>query len=219
MLQIPDTRAHEKASGAKLARTAQLAHRMRKLLGREIRLVRKGYDYQLVLQALPEENGTRKRRHRATHHRHGSLPPLMNPATLSAVKDALTAILDRHATARAVLPSLALLELALRKPDGRGLERLPFDALNDGRRQLWRLTGDSPSQPMLGLLERIDDVIRRVYPGCHADARTTPNLPQAQFEEASLSAFVELEQQWARAFEKPRNTVLSISSVPPQGSV
>lgn len=201
MRQKSEVRPHDKAASAKLSRTAQLVQRMRKLLGREIRLVRKGIDFHLVLQASPEEIGAHKRRHRSAHHRHGTLPPLMSAATLSAVQDALTAVLDRHARARSVLPSLALLERALRKSDGRGLECLPFDALNDGHTQLRRLMGDSPSQPILDLLDRIDDVIRRVYPGCRADVHAKSSLPQIQIEEASLSTFVELERQWKRAFE------------------
>ncbi|MBW8831997.1 MAG: hypothetical protein JF606_21785 [Burkholderiales bacterium] len=219
MRQISDAHSHGKAVSSKLSRTAQLVQRMRKLLGREIRLVRKGIDFHVVLQASPEDMGSRKRRHRFAHHRHGTLPPLMNAATLSAVQGALTAILDRHAKARSVLPSLALLERALRKPDGRGLECLPFDALNDAHTQLRRLMGESPSQPMLDLLGSIDDVIRRVYPGCRADVRAKSSLAQIQIEEASLSAFVELERQWEHALENARKAAPSSDLAPAQGSV
>lgn len=128
------------------------------------------------------------------------------PDTSEAVllKAALKAVLDRHASSRAVLVHLTVLETALGRHGLRALNELPPDVLRRAMSQLETLVSDWSQGNLAALRARLTESL--IKHGRANDRRRTADRlsdfrdsRQLQVKDVSESTFTEANARWQRS--------------------
>jgi len=146
-----------------------------------------------LVAAAPPRRVSQADRPVATH-----VAPL-NASSLAQVRADLAQLLDRHPLARTVLPALARLERALAKPAGAGIERLSGAELLACCEHLDESVESWRSEALWVLRVHLQAVLRALHPGLKAAACAPRSA--VSVEEASLSAFMDIAQEWDRRLE------------------
>jgi len=127
----------------------------------------------------------------------GRLAP-MDPDRLRDARQSMRRILDCHAAAPAIWPSLALVDRALARHGATGIERLSAQVLQDAAGVLNRLMDELCEHGLVVLLERIDRVLREVHGS--ALAADTPwqavRPAEVQVLESTITEFMAIERAW-----------------------
>ncbi len=148
------------------------------------RFQRKGIDFKLLLEDPAE--------HIAEIKRQAVAVPSPEAAMMSV---ALKAVLDRHASARAVLLHLAVLEKALNRHGLKALDEVPPDVMLRAMSQLETLVTDWSQAGLAGLRARVTaSLVRQDRASQRGGA--PERLSDLQVDEASVSTFQAINAQW-----------------------
>ena len=125
----------------------------------------------------------------------------LTPMNRDQVRDArqsLRRILDCHPAAAVVWPSIAVVDRAMGKYAGAGIDRLPPKVLHDAVNVLNRLMNELSDLGIIVLLERMERVLR-VRHGCPSGGETrwrAVRPAEVQVLEATITQFMEIDRQW-----------------------
>lgn len=199
-------RSRSKASKAKPAkdRHKRLVQRIRRLLGRPLRIVRKGLNLHLVFAATSTEAGVPDPR--ATPARAVVADDPVS-VELRRMRAELRQRLDRHPLSRTVFVKLAIVERELGRHGYAALQSLPVELLHEALEQLNAVIGRSSSE--LGTLRaKILDAMLARQPkagdfGSHLALSVFDAPHKLQVQEAGESAFNDAEQEWMRLAADP----------------
>jgi hypothetical protein len=120
------------------------------------------------------------------------------------MRAALKGVLDQHASSRAVLVHLSVLEKALGRHGLKALEELPLDVLRRAMAQLETLVSDWSPGNLAALRARLTEALIKQR-RANDRRRTTERLSdfedsrQLQVKEASVSRFMEANARWQRS--------------------
>ncbi len=160
----------------------KLLQRLRQQLNRRVRLKRQGLSLHVVLDpvAPPVRRDTTRR-------------PSPRERGRQQMRQELAQALDRHPCARQLFPALTLVERALARRDG-DLQRLPERAVADALRLLDQLVGDWTGEGLVRLRAELASL---------APAAEDAGSPSFEVQEATLSAFMEIDGEWQRRAASP----------------
>lgn len=155
-----------------------------------LRFQRKGIDFKLLLEDPAE--------HIAEIKRQAVAVSTSEAAMMSA---ALKLVLDRHASARAVLVHLAVLETALRRRGLETLDELPPEVMLRAMSQLETLVTDWSPAGLAGLRARVTTALVRQdrasqHGGASEQLSSFQDGNRVQVGEASVSTFLAVSAQW-----------------------
>lgn len=149
-----------------------------------LRFQRKGIDFKLLLEDPAE--------HIAAIKRQAVVVKSPEAVMMSA---ALKTVLDRHASARAVLPHLAVLEKGLNRHGLQALDELPPDVMLRAMSQLETLVTDWSQAGLAGLRARVTAALVRQDRASQRGG-APERLSDVQVDEASVSTFLAINAQW-----------------------
>jgi len=127
----------------------------------------------------------------------GALAPVGSDR-LGDARKGLTRLLDGHGAARAVWPSLALVERALGKHGWAGIDRMSPQVLHDAATVLDRLTVDGCEPGVVVLRERMSATLR-IVPDRQFSAerrRQAERSTETQVHEGSFTEFMQIDREW-----------------------
>ena len=165
---------------------------LKRLFRRPVRLKRQGLDFKVVLDDP------------ATRFGETTMDaPKMSPsdtADVQAMRLELAAVLDRDPRSRRVLVHLNMLERALKTKGMKAFEDLPAELLRKAMAQLDTLVMDWSARGLTLLRARASGTLARtrISAGTRqvADFGDTTHV---QVREASVTTFMEVEQEWERS--------------------
>lgn len=123
--------------------------------------------------------------------------PAIHAADLANARIDLTAILDRHPAARALWPSLAVMERGLNKHGGSSFARMSAAVLRDAAKVLGRLVDDWCEPGIVALYEHVLLVLRTVHGEVPAYVAVRAERPfEAQVQDGSMTDFMTIDRLW-----------------------
>lgn len=164
---------------------------LKRLFRRPVRLKRQGLDFKLVLDDP------------ATRFGDSVLAPKMSPsdtADVQAMRLELAAVLDRDPRSRRVLVHLNMLERALKTKGMKAFEDLPAELLRKAMAQLDTLVMDWSARGLTLLRARASGTLARTR--ITASTRQMSDFgdtTHVQVREASVTTFMEVDQEWERS--------------------
>ena len=122
----------------------------------------------------------------------------MDADRLREARRSMRRILDCHAAAPAIWPSIALVDRSLSRHGATGIERLSPQVLQDAARVLNRLMDELCEHGIVVLLERIDRVLRVVHGSAIAVDMPWQAVRPAEVQvlESTITEFMAIERAW-----------------------
>jgi hypothetical protein len=159
-----------------------------------LRLKRQGLNFQVLLEDPLEHLAEIKRE-----------AAVADSSEAAALRAALKAVLDRHASSRKVLVHLRVLEKALRSRGLRAFEELPPELMRRAMFQLDTLVSDWSPAGLAALRSRlIAAMVKREGVSGRRGAAEQPlsdfgDGSRLQVAEGSVTTFMEVNEQWERS--------------------
>jgi hypothetical protein len=189
--------ADKKARPAKKASPAALAQKapgwLERLKRLRLRFKRQGINIHVLLEDPAEHIAGIKREAAAS-----------DSSEAAALTKSLKGVLDQHASARAVLVHLGVLEQALNRHGLKALNQLPPDVMRKAMAQLETLVSDGSNVQLATLRARVTAAL--VTHERASDRRSTAerlsdfqDSNRLQVNEASVTTFMEANAQWERS--------------------
>ena len=172
------------------------ARRIRRLLGRRLRLVRRGLNIHIVLDKAPAAPDASQRRPMA--------PDAADPVAmeLREIDRELRRRMDRHTMSRNVFDKLAIVERELKRHGYPALQLLPVELLHTALEQLAHVVGPRPGELATLRAKMLDAILtRRSKAGDFSGnlALSTFDVPgKVQVRDAGESEFLRAQQEFAR---------------------
>lgn len=161
---------------------------LKRLFRRPVRLKRQGLDFKLVLDDPATRFGDT-----------AMDGPKMTPsdtADVQAMRLELAAVLDRDPRSRSVLVHLNMLERALKTKGMKAFEDLPAELLRKAMAQLDTLVMDWSARGLTLLRARASGTLARTRISAGTRQADFGDTTHVQVREASVTTFMEAEQEW-----------------------